>query len=88
MLFMRVPEGYQADPQYEKSKALASKLGKSLNCLDSPASRSLPLWALVTIDGLTDELLDEQIKELEIRIAAETSKGFYAVTMTGETGNG
>jgi hypothetical protein len=72
-LFMRVPEGYQADPQYEKSYALARKLGKQLICLDSPAAHSLPLWALTPLDRLSDELLDEQVNELERRIAAAQS---------------
>jgi hypothetical protein len=84
VFFMRVPGNYQADPQYEKTKAYVGKLGKSLILLDSPASHSLPLWGLVTMDGLPDELLDEQIKDLERRIAAEAS----AVAMTGETANG
>lgn len=69
-LFMRVPEGYQADPQLEKSEAFASKLGKQLICLDTAAADSLPLWALMPLDRLSDEFLDEQVKELERSIAA------------------
>lgn len=69
-LFMRVPVGYQADPQFEKSKAFASKLGKHVICLDSAAANSLPLWALVPLDRLSDELLDELANELKHSIAA------------------
>ena len=69
-LFMRVPEGYQADPQWEKSHALANKLGKRLICLDTPAAHFLPLWALTPLDRLSDELLDEQVNLLERSIAA------------------
>ena len=72
-LFMRVPEGYQADPQFEKSQALASKLGKHLICLDTPAAHSLPLWALMPLDRISNELLDEQINQLERSIAAMQS---------------
>ena len=68
-LFMRVPEGYQADPQWEKSQALASKLGKQLICLDTPAAHSLPLWALLPLDRLSDEFLEKQVNELERSIA-------------------
>ena len=69
-LFMRVPVDHQADPQFEKSQAFAKKLGKTVICLDSPAANSLPLWALMPLDRLSDELLDEQVSELERSIAA------------------
>jgi hypothetical protein len=73
-LFMRVPEGYLTDPHFEKSQTLASKLGKHLICLDSPAAHSLPLWALTPLDRLSDELLDEQIKDLSQRVEAIQSQ--------------
>ena len=71
-LFMRVPAAYQLDPQFEKSQALANKLSKSLICLDSAASHSLPLWALIPLDRLSDELLDEQITKLSQKLEIET----------------
>ena len=80
-LFMRVPQGYQADPQFNKSQALASKLGKHLIRLDSTAAHSLPFWALMPLDRLSDEMLDEQINRLECSIAASQS----AQPQTGKT---
>ena len=69
-LFMRVPVDYRADPQFDKSQAFASKLGKHLICLDSIAANYIPLWALVPLDRLSNELLDEQVIELKRSIAA------------------
>jgi hypothetical protein len=80
-LFMRVPTDYKQDPQFETSQVLAGKLGKTLICLDSAASCSLRLWALLPLDRLSDELIDEQIDALSQKLEASQSQ-------TGETLHG
>lgn len=70
LLFMRVPAGYRALPQFEKSQAFASKMGKPCYYLESITASSLPFWIPLPFDSLTDELLDEQIAKLQHEIAA------------------
>ena len=70
LLFIRVPPDYQADPQFEKSQALVSKIGKPCLYLETLTASALPFWTLLPFDSLSDELLDEQIAKLEHEIAA------------------
>lgn len=84
LLFMRVPAGYQADPQYEKSQALARKFGKPCFYFESVTASFLPFWTLLPFNSLTDELLDEQIARLKHSIAAKE----VAQSQTGTNANG
>ena len=72
IVVMRVPEGEEGDQRCEAARKLYQCKHRSFVPISFASASDLPLWRPVSIDRVSDALLDELIANLSRKLAAAT----------------